>query len=68
MAVTFTLLALLLGRVRDMSAASGQRIVTGMRALPEQIEEILATEEDIAEIARRFAAAEHMFFIGRVRG
>ncbi len=25
-------------------------------------------EEQVAEIARRFAAAEHMFFIGRVRG
>src|SRR6516165_2171411 len=68
MAATFALLALLLGRVRDMSAASGQRIVAGMRALPGQIEQVLAAEEEIAEIARRFAAAEHMFFIGRVRG
>jgi glutamine---fructose-6-phosphate transaminase (isomerizing) len=68
MAATFALLALLLGRVRDMSAASGQRIVAGMRALPGQIEQILAAEEEIAEIARRFASAEHMFFIGRVRG
>ena len=68
MAATFALLALLLGRVRDMSAASGQRIVAGMRALPGQIEQILAAEEEIAEIARRFAEAEHMFFIGRVRG
>ena len=31
MAATFALLALLLGRVRDMSSASGQRIVAGMR-------------------------------------
>jgi glucosamine--fructose-6-phosphate aminotransferase (isomerizing) len=68
MAATFAMLALLLGRVRDLSAASGQRIVAGLRALPGQIEEILAGEEQIAEIARRFAAAEHMFFVGRVRG
>jgi len=68
MAATFAMLALLLGRVRDLSAASGQRIVTGLRALPGQLETILAGEEQIAEIARRFAAAEHMFFIGRVRG
>src|SRR5207248_308448 len=68
MAATFALLALLLGRVRDMSSASGQRIVTGMRALPGQIVQVLAAEEEIAEIARRFASAEHMFFIGRVRG
>jgi glucosamine--fructose-6-phosphate aminotransferase (isomerizing) len=68
MAATFALLALLLGRVRDMSAASGQRIVAGMRALPGQIEQILAAEAQIAEIADQYAAAEHMFFIGRVRG
>ena len=68
MAASFAMLALLLGRVRDLSSASGQRIVAGLRTLPAQIEEILAAEEEIAETARRFAAAEHMFFIGRVRG
>jgi len=68
MAATFAMLALLLGRVRDLSAASGQRMVAGLRALPGQLEAILAQEEQVAEIARRFAAAEHMFFIGRVRG
>ena len=69
MAATFALLALLLGRVRDMSAASGQRIVAGLRALPGQIEQILAAEEEIAEVAQRGSpTAEHMFFIGRVRG
>ncbi|HEX2822699.1 MAG TPA: glutamine--fructose-6-phosphate transaminase (isomerizing) [Streptosporangiaceae bacterium] len=67
MAASFAMLALLLGRVRDLSSASGQRIVTGLRALPGQIEQILADEEQIAEVARRFAGAEHMFFIGRVR-
>jgi glutamine---fructose-6-phosphate transaminase (isomerizing) len=68
MAASFAMLALLLGRVRDLSSASGQRIVAGLRTLPAQIEQILAAEEEIAETARRFAAAEHMFFIGRVRG
>ncbi len=68
MAASFAMLALLLGRVRDLSAASGQRIVAGLRALPGQIEQILAAEDQIAEVARRFADAEHMFFIGRVRG
>ena len=68
MAASFAMLALLLGRVRDLSSASGQRIVAGLLALPGQIEQILASEEQIADTARRFAAAEHMFFIGRVRG
>ncbi len=68
MAATFAMMALLLGRVRDLSAASGQRIVAGLRALPAHMEEILAAEDHVADIARRFAGAEHMFFIGRVRG
>jgi glutamine---fructose-6-phosphate transaminase (isomerizing) len=68
MAASFALFALLLGRVRDLSSASGQRIVAGLRALPGQMEQILADQEHIAQIARSFAAAEHMFFIGRVRG
>ena len=68
MAATFAMMALLLGRVRDLSAASGQRIVAGLRALPAHMEEILAAEDHVADIARRFAGVEHMFFIGRVRG
>jgi glucosamine--fructose-6-phosphate aminotransferase (isomerizing) len=68
MAASFALFALLLGRVRDLSSASGQRIVNGLRALPGQIEQVLAAEDHIAKVAREFAAAEHMFFIGRVRG
>jgi glutamine---fructose-6-phosphate transaminase (isomerizing) len=68
MATTFAMLGLLLGRVRDMSAADGQRIVAGLRALPGQIEEILDAEQEIAAVAQRFSTADHMFFIGRVRG
>ena len=68
MAVNFALLALLLGRVRDMSAANGQRVVNGLRNLPEQVSRMLNAEDDIATIAHQYAAADHMFFIGRVRG
>jgi glucosamine--fructose-6-phosphate aminotransferase (isomerizing) len=68
MAVNFALLGLLLGRVRDLSAASGDRIVNGLRNLPAQVADILAAQTDIATVAHQYAAAEHMFFIGRVRG
>jgi glucosamine--fructose-6-phosphate aminotransferase (isomerizing) len=67
MTASFALLGLLIGRVRDMSAAEGSRIVAGMRALPEQINHVLAQEDSIATIAGQFAGAEHMFYIGRVR-
>jgi glucosamine--fructose-6-phosphate aminotransferase (isomerizing) len=68
MAVNFALLALLLGRVRDLSSANGERIVNGLRSLPAQVTAILAEDEQIATIANRYADADHMFFIGRVRG
>jgi glucosamine--fructose-6-phosphate aminotransferase (isomerizing) len=68
MAVNFALLGLLLGRVRDLSSANGERIVNGLRNLPAQVAEILAEDLGIATIANRYADADHMFFIGRVRG
>ncbi|HEX6452284.1 MAG TPA: glutamine--fructose-6-phosphate transaminase (isomerizing) [Trebonia sp.] len=69
MTVSFALLGLLMGRVRDLSAANGERIVNGLRHLPEQASRILAAEAEIASVARRFVAgADDMFFIGRVRG
>ncbi|APE35400.1 glutamine--fructose-6-phosphate aminotransferase [Nocardia mangyaensis] len=67
MSVSFTMLALLLGRVRDLSAADGQRVVEGLRALPDAIDKVLTDEPAIAEIAQRYAEARSMFFIGRVR-
>ena len=67
MAVNFALLGLLIGRVRDLSSASGDRILNGLRNLPAQVSEILAHEAEIEAVADRHAAADHMFFIGRVR-
>ena len=68
MTVTFAMLGVMLGRIRDLSPNDGRRLVEALAAIPEQIEEILATEDDIKAIAERFANAGHMFFIGRVRG
>ena len=67
MAVNFALLGLLIGRVRDLSSATGDRILNGLRNLPAQVSEILARQAEIEAVADRHAAADHMFFIGRVR-
>jgi glucosamine--fructose-6-phosphate aminotransferase (isomerizing) len=64
----FALLALQLGRVRDLSIADGRRLVAGLQRLPEQIGEVLAQEPVLAELAARIAQAESLFFVGRVRG
>ncbi|QLE72166.1 glutamine--fructose-6-phosphate transaminase (isomerizing) [Streptomyces rectiverticillatus] len=68
MVVSFGLLALHLGRTRDLSVADGKRIIEGLRKLPGQIEEILANEEQIEKLAAEYADAKSMMFIGRVRG
>ncbi|GAA4824845.1 glutamine--fructose-6-phosphate transaminase (isomerizing) [Actinomycetospora corticicola] len=68
MTTSFALLALLLGRVRDLSAAHGTRLVEGLRRLPDAVAEALTVEDEIAAVARRYADARSMFFLGRVRG
>ncbi|MFF8311179.1 glutamine--fructose-6-phosphate transaminase (isomerizing) [Streptomyces lydicus] len=68
MVVSFALLALHLGRIRDLSVADGKRIIDGLRKLPGQIDEILKGEEEIKKLSARYADAKSMMFIGRVRG
>ncbi|MET8181484.1 glutamine--fructose-6-phosphate transaminase (isomerizing) [Streptomyces sp. NPDC005336] len=67
-AVAFALLALHLGRIRDLSVADGKRIIAGLRKLPDQITEVLRREEEIKKLAAEYANAKSMMFIGRVRG
>jgi glucosamine--fructose-6-phosphate aminotransferase (isomerizing) len=67
-AVAFALLALHLGRVRDLSPADGRRLISGLERLPDQIATILQDEDTIATAAQRFADAPSAFYIGRVRG
>lgn len=66
--VAFALLALHLGRIRDLSVAEGRRIIEGLRRLPGQISEILKQEDEIEKLAHEYAEAKSMMFIGRVRG
>jgi glucosamine--fructose-6-phosphate aminotransferase (isomerizing) len=65
--VVFALLALYLGRIRDIGPADGARLIRALEALPEQITEVLAEEESIAVTAKRFAGIASAFYIGRVR-
>ncbi|MGW7516018.1 glutamine--fructose-6-phosphate transaminase (isomerizing) [Streptomyces sp. NPDC054796] len=67
-AVAFGLLALHLGRIRDLSVADGKRIIAGLRKLPDQIAEVLRAEGEIEKLAADYAQAKSMMFVGRVRG
>ena len=58
-------LALMLGRTRNVSVTEGRRIVRAMLGIPGQIREILAKNEQIAEIARRYAKHSNFLYLGR---
>jgi glucosamine--fructose-6-phosphate aminotransferase (isomerizing) len=64
----FALLALHLGRIRDLSPTEGRRIIAGLTALPDQISQILALEDEIAGVAKEIAQSNSVLFVGRRRG
>ena len=66
--VAFSLLALYLGRIRDLSPNAGARFIAALEALPDQISQIMAQEGAIREIAHKWAGVADMFFIGRALG
>jgi glucosamine--fructose-6-phosphate aminotransferase (isomerizing) len=67
-AAALALLAIHLGRLRDLSVANGARLVKALQALPDNIAAILEREPEIARLAESFVGTEHAFFIGRAAG
>ena len=67
-AVAFALLALHLGRLRDLSAARGERLLSALEALPGQVAAIVANEGPIDTFARAIARHHDVYFIGRAAG
>ena len=61
----FGLLALQLGRMRFLSAGTGSEIIQAYDRLPAQVESILAQSDRIETIARRYAGARSLLFLGR---
>jgi glutamine---fructose-6-phosphate transaminase (isomerizing) len=64
----FGLLALHLGRIRDLSPEQGRRIIAGLNALPAQIAQILEQSDAVAEVAQEIAKSNSVLFVGRRRG
>jgi glutamine---fructose-6-phosphate transaminase (isomerizing) len=67
-AVAFALLALHLGRLRDLSAAQGDRLIGALESLPQRIAEVLAQEPRIIEMAAQLAQHRDVLFLGRAAG
>lgn len=60
-----TLMALLLGRSRDLSFTEGATILRGLERIPGQIREILAQSEAIRALAEKYHHAAHFLYVGR---
>jgi len=59
------MLALYLGRLRDLSYGDGIDIVKALKKVPEQVEGILRQNDKIAAIAQKYAKYEDCLFLGR---
>src|SRR5256884_7052680 len=60
-----TLLGLLFGRMRNLAATDGSRVIEALEALPGQIEAVLELSDQIKAIARKYAGSNGMLFFGR---
>jgi glucosamine--fructose-6-phosphate aminotransferase (isomerizing) len=67
-AVAFALLAIHLGRLRDLSTARGARLIGALQALPQQIGAILGGEATIDSVATAIAPHHDVYFVGRGAG
>ena len=60
------LLALLMGRIRQLSLNRGREIIEALEAIPKQMEALLAQDASIQQLATKYAKAEDFFFLGRL--
>src|SRR5262245_17292916 len=66
--VALALLALLIGRIRDMQPALWQGLGGALHRHPEQLCEILSATVDVQALGARYAERTNAFFIGRASG
>ncbi len=59
------LMALLMGRSRDLSYEEGSRIIRALEKVPEQVRAIVDQSNQIRGIAEKYCQARHFLFIGR---
>ncbi|MFA7169741.1 MAG: glutamine--fructose-6-phosphate transaminase (isomerizing) [Candidatus Paceibacterota bacterium] len=63
--VVFALVTVYLGRMRDMSVITGRRILEEISKLPDLVEEVLKENDNIRELAKKYAGYENFLYLGR---
>ena len=64
--VVLSLLAVHLGRMRGMSLRAGLLFLDALEKLPEQAAAILDRKEEVAAVAREYAASRDVMYVGRL--
>ncbi|MDR1436053.1 MAG: glutamine--fructose-6-phosphate transaminase (isomerizing) [Puniceicoccales bacterium] len=59
------MLAIHLGRLRDLSCEDGTEMVDALQRLPSLVEEALELDDAVRSVAEKYAHCDHMFFLGR---
>jgi glutamine---fructose-6-phosphate transaminase (isomerizing) len=59
------LMALLIGRSRDLSYEEGTSLIRGLERVPDQMREILTQSDMIRKLAEKYVQAQHFLYIGR---
>ena len=65
MVAILMLYAIQFGRNNKMSLATGQRLITAIKEIPEKMDAILAQNEIIKQIALKYKDAKDFYFLGR---
>jgi glucosamine--fructose-6-phosphate aminotransferase (isomerizing) len=58
-------LALYFGRLRHLSALQGHRIIRELRAIPDAVRRVLACDDAVRRIARKYHHARNFLYLGR---
>jgi glucosamine--fructose-6-phosphate aminotransferase (isomerizing) len=61
----FCLFSLLLARMRDLSFAGGDQLITHLQSIPQKVENVLSRRRQLKEIALKYAHYKDFLFLGR---
>jgi glucosamine--fructose-6-phosphate aminotransferase (isomerizing) len=61
-----TLLALLLGRMRNLSYQAGARMIGHLRQMPEVVSKTLKCNDAVREVAQKYYQADNVLYLGRL--
>jgi glucosamine--fructose-6-phosphate aminotransferase (isomerizing) len=63
--VTLALLALYFGRLRHLSYGAGLRIIEALQKLPDQVRQVLGTNDEVRRIAAKYHHCNNFLYLGR---